>query len=180
MGNLSFNRQKWDKNFFFAFLITLICSIICGIVLCVFASNNAYLRDLACDYVYNCFNFNNSSLFLAHLLGDVLYFYLFFLIAYFTRFKYINLIFLFLRGLFFGVYIVLLCSVSALGGVIAFIFVFLPATVISIIICYLLCEFCRCCDNKLVLIIPAILAILDGIILLLLLNVVFRVVIIIV
>lgn len=180
MRNLSSCRSKWDKRYFFAFLITLVCSIICGIALCEQVTHNTYLRNLASDYVYNVFNFNNSALILSHILGDILYFYIFFLICYFTKLKYITLIFLFLKGLFFGVYVVLLISVSSFGGVIVTIFVFVPATLVSIVICFLLAEFCKKCDKKFVFLIPAALAIVNCIILLLLVNLVFRVVIVIV
>ena len=180
MRNLSFCREKWDKKYFFAFLITLGCAIICGIVLCKSVISNKYLRDLACDYVYNVFNFKNSPLILSHLLGDVLYFYIFFLIAYFTKFKYLSLIFAFLRGLFFGIYIVLLIGANAFGGVLVVVLVFIPSTVISLAVCYFLCEFCKSLSCKFVLLIPLILALVDALIMLLLVNVVFRVVIIIV
>lgn len=156
------------------------CALICGIALCDFVTRNAYLMDLAGDYVYNVFNFKNSALIVPHILGDILYFYVFFLIGYFTKFKYITLIFLFLRGLFFGVYVVLLVCVSTFGGVMVMIFVFIPATLISVAICYALVEFGRCWDNKFVFAVPAALALIDCIVLLLLVNLVFRVVIIIV
>lgn len=136
MRNLSFCGDKWDKKYALAFIITLICSIICGIVLCKCVNHNAYLRNLASDYVYNVFNFKNSNIVLPHLLGDLLYLYIFFLISYFTKFKYINLIFVFLRGIFFGIYTALIITVCAFSGVIAVIFVFIPATLISFALCY--------------------------------------------
>ncbi len=180
MRNLSCCRPKWDKKFFFAFLIAFACSLICGIALCEFVTHNAYLRDLACDYIYNVFNFKNSALIVPHILGDILYFYIFFLIGYFTKLKYITLVFVFLRGLFFGVYVVLLACVNSFGGVMVMIFVFIPATLISVAICYALADFGKCWDNKFVFAVPAVLALIDCIILLLLINLVFRVVIIIV
>ncbi len=180
MRNLSFCSEKWDKRYALAFLIALICSIICGIVLCKFINYNAYLRNLAGDYVYNVFNFKNSNILLPHFLGDVLYFYIFFAIGYFTKFKYINLIFVFLRGLFFGVYTALIIMVGAFSGVIVIIFVFVPATLISLALCYFAGEFCIKADKKYCFFIPAALALIDLIIMALLVNVVFRVIIIIV
>ena len=180
MRNLYFCKEKWDKRFFLAFLIALICSIICGIVLCIQLNTNVYLRNLASDYVFNIYNFKNTPLFFSHLLGDILYFYIFFLIGCFTKFKYVNLIFVFIRGMFFGVYTVLLFTVGAFGGGLVAIIVFIPGTLISIAICYILGEFFRCCDNKLIFLLPLIVAIVDCIILMLLVNVVFKVVIIIV
>lgn len=180
MRNLSFCKNKWDKKFLLAFIITLICSIICGIVLYKSVTIIVYFRDFADEYVYNVFNFNNSSLFLSHFISDIFYFYIIFLICYFTKFKYLSLILLYLRGIFFGVYSVLLLINNSVGGILVLLFVFLPTNLISIAVCFLIAEFCKNIDFKYVFIIPAVLALVDAIILMLLVNVVFRVVIIIV
>lgn len=180
MRNLSFCTEKWDKRYALAFLIALVCSIICGIVLCKYVSSNIYLRNLASDYVYNVFNFNNTKIIFPHLLADVIYFYIFFLLGYFTKFKYLSLIFVFLKGLFFGIYIVLIIAVGTFSGVIVALFVFIPATIISFAICYLICEFCVNTDKKYCFFIPAVIAVADMLVLLLLINAIFRIVIIIV
>lgn len=180
MRNLSLLSEKWDKKYGLAFLIALICSVICGIVLCKFVNYNNYLRNLAVDYLYNAYNFKNGSLIFPHLLGDVLYFYIFFLIGYFTKFKYLNLIFVFFRGMFLGIYTALIITVGSFSGVIAVVFIFVPASIISLIFCFLVSEFCFKIDKRYVLFIPAVLAVLDCFIILLLINVLFRVVIIIV
>jgi len=78
------------------------------------------------------------------------------------------------------VFFFLLACVNSFGGVMVMIFVFIPATLISVAICYALTEFGKCWDNKFVFAVPAALALIDCIILLLLINLVFRVVIIIV
>ena len=180
MRNLSFCREKWDKRYFLAFCIVLLCSIICGLVLCKFVNYNNYLRNLVSDYVYNVFNFKNTSLVFAHLLGDILYCYVFFVLGYLTKFKYFNLIVLFLRGLFFGIYCVLMVTVASFSGVIVLIFVFVPSTLISMALCFISSEFCGMVDRKYAFLVPAALALIDCIIMLLLINVLFRVVIIIV
>ncbi len=180
MRNLSFCGEKWDKRYALAFIIALSCSIICGIVLCRFVNYNYYLRNLADEYVYNVFNFKNAQIVFPHFLGDLLYFYIFFLIGYFTKFKYVSLVFVFLRGIFFGIYTVLIISVGAFSGVVTLIFVFIPATLISLVLCYACGEFCPKCDKRYCLFIPAAVALADLIIILLLENVIFRVVIIIV
>ncbi len=101
MRNLSFCGVKWDKKYALAFIIALICSFICGIVLCNFINYSTSLLNLADDYVYYVFNFKNGNIIFPHLLGDMLYFYIFFLISYFTKFKYLNLIFVFFKGALF-------------------------------------------------------------------------------
>lgn len=180
MRNLSFNVKCWDKRYLLAFIITLVCSIICGIVLYKPVTTNVYFVNLGADYVYNVFNFKNTPLFFTHLVGDILYFYLFFLICYFTKLKYLTLVFLYLKGLFFGVYVVVLLCANSIGGILVTVFVFIPATLISIAVCFLLTELCKSFDKKYILFVPLLLALIDGIILMLLVNVVFRVVIIIV
>lgn len=180
MRNLSLSVKKCDKRYVWAFVITLLCSIVCGIVLYKPITVNAYFVNFANDYVYNVFNFKNTTLFFTHFLADVLYFYVFFLICYLTKYKYITLIFLYLKGLFFGIYSVILICVSSVGGIMVAVFVFIPATVLSFAICCIITEICKNFDAKYAFFVPLALALADGIILMLLINVLFRVVIIIV
>ena len=180
MRNFSYCAKNRDKKYLLAFLITLLCSIICGIVLYKPVTTNVFFINMGYDYVYNVFNFNNTPLFFTHFLGSILSFYIFFLICYFTKVKYLTLIFLYLRGLFFGIYVVVLFCVNSIGGVLVAIFVFIPATLISFAVCAVITEVCKKFDKRYAFFVPAVLALLDGIILMLLINVVFRVVIIIV
>lgn len=180
MRNLSSCGYKWDKRFFFAFLITLVCAFVCGIVLYKPVTVNVYFIELGYTYVFRVFNFKNTVLFFTHFFSDLIFFYVIFLICYFSKFKYLSLILIFLRGLFFGIYVAILAGASAFGGVMVMVFVFLPATLISLALCYGVAEFCKICNQKFVFAIPAVLAIADGIVMLLLINVVFRLVIIIV
>lgn len=180
MRNLSFCRGKADKRYLLAFVIALICSIICGIVLCIALNSSVYLRNIACDYVYNVYNFNNTPLFFLRFLSDAVFFYAVFFLCRSKKLKYISLIFVFLRGVFFGVYLALLATVSALGGVAVMIFVFIPSTLVCFLLLYVLAEFLNCSDKKIVYALPAVFAASDGLVLILLVNVLFRVIIIIV
>lgn len=178
----NFNRSKFacDKKFILAFIITLICAVICGIVLYKHVLSNVYLRDFAENYIFNVFDFKNSRLLLTRLLSDVVYLYIIFLICYFSKFKYLTLILIFLRGLFFGVYTVILIGASSFGGVIVAIFVFIPSTLLSLALCCAVAECCRIFYNKYALCLPLALAIIDCIIYALLINILFRIIIIIV
>ena len=180
MRNLSLYGYKWDKKFFFAFLITLLCAMTCGIVLYKPVTANVYFIELGYTYVFRVFNFKNTELFFAHFFSDLIFLYIIFLICYCTKMKYLSLILIFLRGLFFGIYIAILVGVSTFGGTIVMIFVFLPSTIISLALCYAVSEFCKVCNQKFVFALPAALALADAILMLLLINVVFRIVIIIV
>ena len=177
MRNLNLCGYKWDKKYFFAFLIAVICSIICGIVLYKPVISNIYLRNLVYDYVYNVFNFKNSALIFPHLLVGLVYLYAVFLIAYFTKLKYLTLILVFLRGIFFGIYIAIIMSANAFGGIVVGLIVYIPSSLISFAFCYLIVEFSKICDNNIAFILPAVAAVLDTIIFAILLNLVFRAVI---
>lgn len=180
MGNLSFIGFKCDKRLIIAYIIVLICSIISGIVLCTLANFNIYFVNYASEYLYKVFNFKNFSLLLIRLFSSVLYAYLFFLICYFAKCKYLVLIFVFIRGLICSVYTVIMISIGTLGGVLVAVLVFIPSSLVSFALLYLLCDSCKNINKKYLPWFPAIFAVADAVILLLLVNVVFRVVIIIV
>ncbi len=180
MRKLSFNGYKCDKKFLIAFAITLICSIICGIVLFKIATVNIFFRDFAEDYVYYVFNFKNSSLIFPHLLSEILYLYLFFLLGYFTRLKYVTLALVFVRGLFFAVYAAILIGLNALGGVMVAVLVFIPTALASLALCCLTAEICRIINKKIVFFMPLVFALVNVVLMILLINIVFRVVIVIV
>ena len=126
MRNLSFNECKCDLRYLIAVIITFICAIICGIVLYKVASINIYFKNFAEDYVYYVFNFKNSKLIFSHILSELIYIYLFFIIGYFTRFKYLTLILVFIRGLYFTVYVAILFELVTFGGITVAILVFIP------------------------------------------------------
>ena len=137
-----------DKKFIIAFAIALICAIICGIVLYKTVIFNEYFFNFASDYVFYVFNFENATLLISKLITDVIYFYIVFAISYFTNLKYLSLIPVFLRGVFFGVYTAILISANAFSGTIVAIFVFIPASLISFAICFLIAASCKIIYKK--------------------------------
>lgn len=180
MRNLSFKDYKWDKKYLIAVLITFLCAVISGIVLYIFVNINIYFKNFAEEYIFFVFNFKNGDLIFSHLLSELLYVYVFFLIGYFTKFKYLTLIFIFIRGLYFAVYTAILIELNAFGGITVAILVFIPTSLISIIFCCFVTETCKSINKKFVFLIPLGFAVLNTLIMLLLINVVFRVVIVIV
>lgn len=178
----NFHRKQFscDKRFVLALIITLICAIICGIVLYKPVTSNIYLRDFAENYVYYVFNFKNSRLLFTHLLSDIIYLYLVFFICRFTKLKYLTLAIIFLRGVFFGVYSAILFGAASFGGTIVAIFVFVPVTLLSLAMCYVVADFCKTVNKKYALFMPLVLAIVGLIVYALLINVLFRIIIIIV
>lgn len=180
MRNLSFKEFSCDKRYVIAAIITLVCSIICGIVLFKLSNINVYFVNFANDYIFFVFNFNNAKLIIPHLLSELFYLYLFFAIAYFTKFKFLTLIILFCRGIYFSVYVAILFSLNSLGGVTVAIIVFIPASVLSVIFCCLITDSCTIINKKYVFFVPAICALINTLTLLVLVNLLFRVIIVIV
>lgn len=180
MRNLSFKEFSCDKKYIIATIITLICSIICGIVLYKISNINIYFVDFANDYIFNVFNFKNSKLIFPHLLSELFYLYLFFIVAYFTKFKFLTLIILFVRGIYFAIYAAILFSLNSLGGITVAVLVFIPASVVSIIFCCMITETCRIINKKIVFFVPAIFALVNTLLLIILVNFLFKVIIVIV
>ena len=179
MRNLSFNGFKYDKKYLYAFILTVIAAFICGIVLCIIVDSSIYFNKFAQNYVYFVYNFKNGKLIFSHVLSEVLYLYAVFLIAYFCKIRYFTLIIVFLKSVFFGLYTCILFTVSSFGGAMVAIFVFIPTSLVSLALCYCAAQFCKCFKN-ISFIIPIIFAVADTVVLLILVNLVFRLVIIIV
>ena len=180
MRNLSFKEFSCDKKYIIASVITLICAIICGIVLYKLSNINVYFANFANNYIYYVFNFKNSKLIFPHLLVELFYLYIFFAVAYFTKLKFLTLLILFVRGIFFTVYAAILLSLNSLGGVTVAILVFIPATIISMVFCNLIADSCKIINKKIVLFVPAVCALIDTLFLIILVNLLFRVIIVIV
>lgn len=180
MRIFDFKKTDWDKKFIIAYIVTLILAIILGIVLYKIATFNSYFNNFANSYIYIVFNFKNASLFFSHFLSELFYLYLFFVIAYFTKLKYLNLAFLLIRSLFIVIYTIILCSVGGFGGCMIVILIFIPTSLVSITVCLLLTECCKIIDKKYIFFIPFIMALLISILMLILVNLLFRVVIVIV
>ena len=180
MRNFCLKDFYLDKKYIIASIITLLCAIICGIVLFKLSNINIYFINFANDYICNVFKFKNGNLIFPHLLSNLFYFYIFFLIGYFTKFKYLTLIIIFFRGIYFSIYAAILISLNSLGGITVAVLVFIPSSVFSLIFCYLNMDLCKIINKKYVFVMPLIFALLNMLILLMLINVLFRVVIVIV
>lgn len=115
------------------------------------------MQNYASEYVYFVYNFRNASLILPHLFHELVYGYAFFVIAYCTRFRLFAIPLLFLKCMITGVYTVLIVSVSAFGGTLAAVFVFIPVSLVSIFFNLFLIEACRFFNKKAALCMPAVL-----------------------
>ena len=171
------NRIVIDKRTLIACICTVISSIIFGIVLCRFMQINPYMQNYASEYLYFVYNFRNASLLWPRLLCDLVYGYVFFLIAYCTKVRLLSLPLLFLRSMLCSVYAVLIISVSAFGGVLAAVIVYIPTSIVVIALNVFLIETVRFFNKRFAPFIPAIFAVLGILCQFLLLNIVFRVVI---
>lgn len=175
MRILSFNKIKWDKNYLIWLGCAFIAAIICGIVLFKISDISIFFIDYADEYVVCIFNFDNGRLIFSHLLKELAYLYAFFSIAYFTRFKFLTAFVLFFRTVICVFYCAVLFGCSGAGGILAAIIIYIPCFLCSVFCCWLLAETCRLADKKVVFFYPAALAVANCVVLILLLNVVFRV-----
>ncbi len=180
MRNLSFCKLKWDKKYLIAFSVTLICAIISGIVLYIFANINIYFENYAHDYVYFVFNFKNGNLIFPHLLSETIIIYIIFSVCYFTKFKYLTLIIFFIRGIYFTVYTAILIELNTFGGITVAVFVFIPTSFCSLFFGILIAESCKIINKKYIFVVPVVLAVVNTLLFLILINIVFRLIIVIV
>jgi hypothetical protein len=180
MRIFDFKKIEWDKTFIILSLLTVLLSIICGIVLYKLVYFDIYLSNYVSDYIYYVYNFKNTRLFFARFISELFYFYVLFLIAYFTKLKYLSLLLFFIKSFFAAIYCILLCSVGGISGLLAAILIFIPTTVIALCFYILLIEACRLIYKKYVFFIPLIFALSVSVIMMVLVNVLFRIIIIIV
>lgn len=180
MRILKSTKFKWDIRFLIADAIVILAAIICGIVLYKMNNISNYVFDFANIYIFYVFNFNSGRLFVSHILSELFYLYAVFLLAYFTKLKILAYPLLFLRTLFTAFYIIILCALFGTEGLIVTILVFVPSFICSVALFIIVRDQCRQLCPPYSYICPAVLALLNTIILLLLVNVVFRVIVVIV
>lgn len=173
MGNFSFLNLKLDKKYLFVYILAFLCSIICGIVLCKTTNCNIYLQNVVSDYIYNSFNYRNSAFIFSHLCASLIYFFLIFFISRVNNLKYLSLICVFVRGVFFGLYCCILCSTS-FSGVVVCVFVYIPTNLISFALGFLIASLATVPDISYSFLYPAALALLDLLVFIIFLNIIFR------
>lgn len=180
MRILNFYKCKCDKRYLIVCLITVFLAIICGIVLHICSGIGVFTYNFADTYIFYIVNFKNISLFFSHLVVDLFYFYVFFLIGYYTKLKYLTCPVLFLKCLFAVMYAMILFTCFSIEGIIVALIVFLPSFLISSILCVLICDCCKYLKKSIVFYFAAVLALISTLIFLLLVNLLFRVLIVIV
>lgn len=173
-------KLKWSKKFIIAYIIVIFAAIISGIVLYKINNISTYVYNFADRYIFYLFNFKNGNLFLAHFLVALFFFYLVFLLAYFTKLRCLSLFFIFCRCVFFVLYASVMCSFFGTEGISVVILVYIPSFVIGHLLFLFIAEQCRCVCAPLSYILPAIMALLNTLIFLLLVNVIFRAIVVIV
>lgn len=180
MGISYLNKYKLDKKFVLACIFSVLLAIICGIVLYICAGISIYTYNFADTYVFYILNFKNVNLFFAHLVVDIFYFYAFFFIGYFTKYKYLTCPILFLKWFFGITYVIILFTCFSIEGIIVAIVVFIPSFLISSIFCILSCDFSKYLKKSIAFFFGAVLAFISTTAMILLINVFFRVLIVIV
>ena len=180
MRILSFRSIKWDKNYLIGVAATFILAIICGIVLFKIANIGNLIYGYAKDYVTLVFGFANTKLLVSYIVRELFYLYAVFLIAYFTKWKMFTLIIFFFRTVTCVFYCAILLGSLGFSGIMTALIIYIPCFLISSCMCCIVAETCRLVNKKCAAIFPAIIAVIDCVIMLILLNVVFRILIVIV
>lgn len=175
MGIFDVKKFKCDKKFLICCGITIFCAILLGIVLYKTTNINVYFKNFTSEYVYRVFHFKSGSLFFSHCVGEIFYLYLFFVIAYFCKIKIAVLPVLFIRCLFSVIYCIILCAFFSLGGIFILITVYLPSVVLSLVCGYFISEGLGCVKKNYVFFAPLALAVINSVVLLVLVNVLFRI-----
>lgn len=180
MRILNFNKIKWNKKFVLYYIFVIIAAIISGIVLYITNSLTTNFYNFAKNYIYLIFSFNNSSLFFGHLFSDLFYFYIAFLICYFTKFKFISGLLLFVKTFFTVYYLIVLFLLFSVEGIVAALIIFLPCYVFWVVKFSFICMHNCAVERPYIYFVPLIFSLLDGVLLLLLVNLVFRFIVVIV
>lgn len=180
MRIFNFKSQKFDKKYLIACIITVLAAIICGIVLYICSGISVYTYNFADSYVGFVLNFSNVSLFFSHFAVDLFYFFVFFIIGYFCKYKFFSCPVLFLKWFFAITYAIILFTCFSIEGIIVALIVFIPGFIISTAFCIFLCDFGKCLKKNYIILFPIFLALISSLITLLLINVFFRLLIIIV
>lgn len=174
------DKLKWDIKCLISYAIVVILAIICGIVLFKINNISNYVYNFADIYIFYVFNFNSGSLFFSHFLSEIVYLYVVFLLVYFTKLKFLVYPILFIRALFTVLYIIVLCAFFGTEGIIVAVIVFIPSFLCSLAFYLVLCEQCRQLCVPFAYLCPAVCALINSVALLLLVNVIFRVIVVIV
>lgn len=175
-----FKGKDIESTFIFAAICVAIAAIISGIVLFITVGINDYFYNFADIYIFYAFNFKNGSIFISRFFNEAVYLYAVFFIVRATRTRYAVLPFIAIRLFIAAFYGAVLFGVFFTEGAIVALFVFLPSCAVSLAL-ILISAFI--CDGKLrgcAYALPLIFALISALASLVLLNVVFRTVIIIV
>lgn len=174
------DKLKWDNKFVIGTIIALILSIISGIVLFKLSNFNNYAYNFADIYIFYIFNFKNGQLFLGHILSNIFYFYSVFLICYFTKLKALGYILLYVKALFGVFYCAVLFAFFGSEGMIVALIVFIPSFLVSLGLYLLILEQCRFLCRPFSYFAPAVCGLISSAVLMILVNLIFRVVVVIV
>ena len=176
----SFNWRQADQKYIIIAISVIIAAIISGIVLFITVGLNDYFYNFADIYIFYLFNFKNGNIFASHFLSELLYFYIIFLIAYFAKNKYMVLIPIFIKVFFSALYASMLFAAFFTEGVLAAIIVFIPCCALSVFLYFAVGLFRYENCKGIIFVLPAVLALVSSLCVLVVVNVIFRCVIIIV
>lgn len=180
MGIFSFDKKSLDKKYIIAYIIVVLCGTVCGIVLFKSAKVNGYLKGYAQNYVNYVYSFKNASLIFPRLFCETAFCYIFYFLGKKGAVRFLSLVVVFLRVLFVGLYTAMLFSCYSFGGAMAALLVYIPLSLFSLFCYFASVQFSCCVNKKYRIFFPLALVTASVILQLIVVNIVFRVIIIIV
>lgn len=180
MRTLILNHHRLDQKYIISSILVIITAIISGIVLFITVGLNDYFYNFADIYIFYLFNFQNGNLFVSHFFSELLYLYAIFLIAYFCKNRYLILIPIFIKVFFSALYAAMLFAAFLTEGVLAAIIVFIPCCICSVFLYFVIGLLCYDNCKGFIFALPVIFALISSLCALVIINLIFRCIIIIV
>lgn len=175
-----FRGKEIENDFIVSAIICSIVAIMSGIVLAIIVGFDDYFYNFADIYIFYVFNFKNGSLFGGRFLSELLFLYCVFFLVRATHSRYPALIFIFFRLFFSAFYVSVLFAAFRTEGALVAIFVFLPCSILSVLLIFITAFVCEGKLRPVSYCIPGALALLSSLLLLLVVNILFRAIVIIV
>ena len=174
MRILSFDKIKFDKSFSIAFCAAFILSVIYGIVLCKTLNFNDYFLVYAKKYTKFVFEFNTFAIVLPYMFRELACSYAAFALSRSQKSKIFVVCIVAVRAVTSALYCALIFVRLGFEGIACAVIVYIPSSLFAVATYYFIAH-CRCVINKKYwLFCPAACVVAGCVLLIVLLNVVFR------
>lgn len=179
MGNFDISALKKNSNYYFAFIVAILAGIISGIILFKIADLTQFFCGFAKDYIKRVFEFDNGALFLSALFKEsCVNAFIFIFGAVFIKLKFLTVAVLFFRAAFASLYCAVMFVYCGFSGVMAGVVVYIPYT----LLCFaggVMIFSSSCFGLRRSALLPVVVTVAEALLLIILVNTVFRVIVVI-